>query len=237
MMSVSLFIHSIGKLEVTNTFGEVTKPTPFADQDWRMFTLSNDPAAGAKLSSSVLFLPPVLGQHFASPPIEDLHLLRDEMANIAWAVEHVVESQCGKALNRHEAFQARRQHEQGDKLPISKGTLVYRLDTWQSMLPDYWIPLLPELPSPGQSPMQLACYDPAPGNSRGRLLSEKPPGTSLHIFDSEIPRAGAHVTRTRQYTRWYDGAIFSWIGREKRPGRGEGTSGLRYDIVEIVKSS
>ena len=46
-------------------------------------------------------------------------------------------------------------------------------------------------------------------------------------------RGLAHTLRAHQYTDWYDGGLFAWIGREKRPGRGEGSSGLRFDVVEL----
>jgi hypothetical protein len=157
------------------------------------------------------------------------------MANIAWAIEHVVESASGKPLNRHEAYQARRQREEGNQQP-REGKLVYRLDTWESTLPEFWIPLLPEQLTPGQSQTRLACYDPQ-GHSRGQLLAEKGRGNRLYLFDEEVPRMGAYVRRRQQYTRWYGGSMFLWIGREKRPGRGGGSSGLRYDIVEVVSAS
>lgn len=50
--------------------------------------------------------------------------------------------------------------------------------------------------------------------------------------DEEVPREGARVTRSYQYSRWIDGSTYLWIGRRKRPGRGEGSSGLRFDVVE-----
>lgn len=227
-------LFTIEHVTITNTFGEITTVTPYADPDWRMFALSNASDSKATLPSSTLFLPPALGQHLAGSPLEDVHLLRDEMANLAWAVEHIVESQCGKPLNRAEAYQARPQPKSEDQQPIAEGTLVYRLDTWDSSLPDYWIPLVPERPAPEQSAMLLTCYD-LQGHSRGQLLSEHAPDAWLHVFDEEIPRMGAHVTRAQQYTRWYDGKIYSWIGREKRPGRGEGSSGLRYDLAEVIQ--
>ena len=80
---------------------------------------------------------------------------------------------------------------------------------------------------------RLACYDPQ-GQSRGQLLAEKDGGVWLYLFDEEIPRAGAHIRRLPQYTRWHDGRMYGWIGREKRPGRGSAWSGLRYDAVEIA---
>jgi hypothetical protein len=39
------------------------------------------------------------------------------------------------------------------------------------------------------------------------------------------------LTGTFQRTRWYNGKIVSWYGRRKRTGRGEGSSGLRFDLV------
>lgn len=229
-------LYNLSQLKVINTFGDETIPAPFAETSWRMFVLSDDLATPSTPPSSTLFLPPALGPHFASPPIEDLHLLRDEMANVAWAVEHLVQSVSGLPLNRHEAYQAQRQQSQSQEPPLSEGTLTYSLDTWNTAAPDYWIPLLPEQPAPGQSPLRLACYDPQ-GRSQGLLLSEHAPGGWLYIFDTEIPRSGARITRTQQYTRWYGGGMFAWIGREKRSGRGEGSSNLRYDTVSVASSS
>ena len=30
---------------------------------------------------------------------------------------------------------------------------------------------------------------------------------------------------------WFDGRSLLWLGRRKRPGRGEGSSGLRFDVI------
>ena len=65
---------------------------------------------------------------------------------------------------------------------------------------------------------------------RGRIL--EPEREKLDIFEEEILREGARVTRSYQYTRWMDGSTHLWIGRRKRIGRGPGSSGLRFDIVE-----
>ncbi|SFT99691.1 hypothetical protein SAMN04489724_3272 [Algoriphagus locisalis] len=55
--------------------------------------------------------------------------------------------------------------------------------------------------------------------------------TPMYINEEEIPRAGVKLTGTYQRTRWYNGEIVSWYGRRKRTGRGEGSSGLRFDLV------
>ena len=44
-----------------------------------------------------------------------------------------------------------------------------------------------------------------------------------------MPRAGAIVTRGFQRTRWFDGRVYTWLGRQKQTGRGQGASGLVFD--------
>jgi hypothetical protein len=59
-----------------------------------------------------------------------------------------------------------------------------------------------------------------------------PDAGPLDIFEEEIPREGARVTRSYQYARWIGGVPLLWIGRRKSIGRGEGSSGLRFDLAE-----
>ena len=127
-------LSQIRALVVTNTFGERFL-IPHANEvdgpasPWRMFSLTND-------SQRLLFLPPVLGPMLESQPVEDLSLLRDEMANLAWAVERVVESAAGRPLDRHEAYQETLAAQppsptaDGDGAPLS-----YRLGTTAPFLP------------------------------------------------------------------------------------------------------
>jgi hypothetical protein len=55
------------------------------------------------------------------------------------------------------------------------------------------------------------------------------------IHEEEVPRAGVHLTGSHQRTRWYNGKVVNWYGYRKRWGRGEGSSGLRYDSLTAVK--
>mgnify|MGYP000848253362 FL=1 len=224
-------VSQVRALVVTNTFGErfliphaseVDGPT----SPWRMFSLTND-------TQKLFFLPPVLGPLLESQPVEDVSLLRDEMANVAWAVERVVESAAGRPLDRHEAYQETLAAQPSPPSAGSEGDpLVYRLGT---TVPDYWIPLLPvkdgttlrlkrgALPAFGEGGIQGA------QRPKGRLLE---PNRELLLFDEEVPREGARVTRTYQYARWIDGSTHLWIGRRKGPDRGEGASGLQFDVAE-----
>ena len=224
----------VRSLIVTNTFGERMLIPHMSQVDgvnspWRAFALSQD-------SQHLFFLPPVLGPGLESAPVEDVLFLRDEMANVAWAVERVVQSPSGRPLDRFEAFQeTRRRKEREEASPSGSGqpdgTVAYRLGT---SVPDYWIPLLPVqqgtsirlkrgvLPKPEVDGIE-GMLEP-----QGRVLE---PGHDLLLHDEEVPREGARVTRSYQYARWIDGSTHLWIGRRKQPGRGEGSSGLRFDVV------
>jgi len=56
-----------------------------------------------------------------------------------------------------------------------------------------------------------------------------------YINEEEVPRAGIRLKSTFQRTRWYNGAVVDWYGYRKTVGRGEGSSGLAYDLVEPAK--
>ena len=63
---------------------------------------------------------------------------------------------------------------------------------------------------------------------RGRLL--RPDGAPpRRIAETEVPRSGIVVTRTRQRARGVDGRILQWVERRRVTGRGEGSSGLAFD--------
>ena len=233
-------IARITRLQVTNTFGETFQVEPASRTDvaatsdvpWRMFCLSSlEERSGAKsVPLEFLFLPPVLGASFEGPPIEEVLLLRDEMANMAWAVERVVESPAGLPFNRFEAFQeGRRRKEESDPdstIPHS-GRLEYRLST---SVPDYWIPLIPIHTGSGNRDIELRLG--MLNEPLGRVLRLVDATESLSLNEEEVPREGAIITRSYQYARWTDGSTYLWIGRRKRTGRGEGSSGLRFDVIE-----
>lgn len=225
-------------LVVTNTFGErfVIRPSSAAGAPhaaWRMFQLAAVAAPGAPASVSdpeLFFLPPALLSSLESRPAEEVLFLRDEMANMAWGVERVVEGAAEGAVNRFE------QQRYPAHAPAAQASerLVYKL---ASAVPDNWTPLLPV-----QSPEglrlrrgKLLAVDGVPRavEARGRILRPTGAGADgLAIFEEEIPREGVRVTRSYQLARWQDGSTHLWLGRRKRVGRGEGSSGLRFDALE-----
>src|SRR5690242_12189060 len=57
------------------------------------------------------------------------------------------------------------------------------------------------------------------------------PGVSPWYFhQEEVPRGGLRVRRTPSVARWLDGTPYFWVSRGVGAGRGEASSGLRFDI-------
>ena len=67
--------------------------------------------------------------------------------------------------------------------------------------------------------------------ARHRLTPDTRRDPRLASLSFEETREGIRVTRNYQYTRWFDGSTHLWIGRRKQIGRGEGSSGLRFDTI------
>jgi hypothetical protein len=74
---------------------------------------------------------------------------------------------------------------------------------------------------------------------RGKLLRLDPNAAVtadyLRLEEEEVPRDGIELKRAFNYARDADGRALLWIGRSKTTGRGEGASGLKFDVVSRGK--
>jgi protein-disulfide isomerase-like protein with CxxC motif len=61
-------------------------------------------------------------------------------------------------------------------------------------------------------------------------LDEHPAQTYL-VAQEEVSRAGTRVLQAYQRTRWTDGRVVAWLRVRRQTGRGEGSSGLRFDFL------
>jgi hypothetical protein len=203
---------------VTDGFGVATPVPAFsqtgAADGWRMFTMSGSQPGEPDL----FFFPPTLPSNLTSPALETVLLTRDEMANMAWAIEKQVQDSTGKTIDRYYALEEPPATADG-------GTLNYRAAT---SVPDNWIPLVPVTAGVGRIRLRRGVLESALSGAKGRILT---PGGPLVIEDEEVPRSGARVTRKFQYARWSNGSTHLWIGRQKEPGRGEASSGLEFDVA------
>jgi hypothetical protein len=75
---------------------------------------------------------------------------------------------------------------------------------------------------------------------RGSLLRLDPntavQSDYLRVEEEEVPRDGIELTRAFNYARDAQGRGMLWIGRRKVTGRGEGASGLRFDVIQRGRS-
>ena len=83
----------ITDLTVTDSFGTTETAEPALDDDWQLFMHDLDGRPG-------LFLPPTLSDSVTGDPVEEVTFARDEMANLAFAIEETVESPTGRAIDR-----------------------------------------------------------------------------------------------------------------------------------------
>jgi hypothetical protein len=224
---------AINSLTVLDTFGIATTIPHYAAADgsfggWRMFALD---AAGPMMTSAsagiaamdLIVLPAGGVNILDSSAIEDVLMLRDEPAEMAWGVERTAVGASGSPTDRALIWRT----NQPVVPPASANAVAaFRLG---STVPDYWIPFLPVATDAG--PFQLR---------RGRLptAAAGPVGVMLAypdqtMFFEELPREGIRLERRYRYARGLDGETHLWIGRLRSAGRGEGRSGLRFDYLDF----
>jgi hypothetical protein len=201
-------------LDVRDTFGTTTTIGPTDPTGaWNMFGLSHPDGS---LEAALLAAPAVTAA-LSGRDMENVLLLRDEAANLAWAVEKAVEGADGARI-----------------APAPPGAAAdprpYRLRTDP---PSYWFPLLPQRAHPTDPSMTFRLGRlPDTAGPRGHLLHGLSRPAPVLVPEDEIPREGARLTRGYQLARWIDGTTFLWCGRRKGVGRGEGSSGLRFDVTD-----
>jgi hypothetical protein len=226
----------VRSLVVRDTFGEnmLVEPTETASSataPWRMFRLTDAAlGAGSGPAPALLLLSPVLAGQLDADPIEEVLLLRDEMANLAWAVERVVEGADGRPRDRSIEYGSRLAAAPPEL--ASPADLVYVL---QTTVPEHWLPLVPVLDPGGSGAVvlqrgSLLTQDGTarPITAQGVLLA--PDISPWYFHEEEVPRAGLRVRRVPSVARWLDGTVYAWLSRRVGPGRGEGSSGLQFDI-------
>jgi hypothetical protein len=133
--------------EITDSFGitATVKPIqPLNQTPWEMYALRADPNLQGRLQHT-LFLPDSLDGVQEGAVLEHTLLVRDEMANLAWAIEKTVQGASGEPLDRDMearglAFSQQIQFPAQADAQLAAPQLIYRLAT---PVPANWTPLLP----------------------------------------------------------------------------------------------
>lgn len=220
---------SVNSLVVRDVFGEshlIRAAGGGVDDDWERFSLFGL-STFRNAADNRVFLPPATPTLIQPPPIEKVVFLRDEMANMAWAVESIVPSAGGIGIDGERPAT---ENLPADALqaPAPGAEVRYQLGNEP---PTHWFPFIP-VHTPGQKRsvrMQRARLPDSDRAIQGQIINE---ATPYFIEEEEMPRSGRIVTRSFQRCRWMDGRIVQWLGRRVKTGRGEGASGLEFDSVD-----
>ena len=251
-------VGSLAKVEglaVTNVFGErlwVEAAGRGVDDDWNrwsMFTLDIAGTAPEPADTS-LFVPGTVPKAGEGPVLEDVMLLRDEVANLVWGVERTITLATGRPRRGSEAANETLAHRQklaragsSPVTPAAAAPISYRTMT---TVPENWIPFV-AMHVPGdvrETQLQRAALPrlldgPAAGATelvrpRTSLLREgldQSAAEPYFVFEEEITRAGTQVSLAFQRTRWRQGRVVVWLSARRQTGRGEGSSGLAFDQI------
>ncbi len=256
---------------VTNVFGERTwidSAGKGLDDDWNrwsMFSLSirghdDEPADLTQL------LLPTVPKIQESEPVEEVYLIRDEIANMVWGIETKVPLPTGRSKPGREAAIELHNHYQrildnnlksqplppadSDSLQENEAKVRYQI---MSSVPENWVPFIPVHVDGNNREIQLQraamprilvgdANNPEKIRPRTNLLREGQNTQQLkeyYLHEEEVLRAGTRISQHYQRTRWFNGKIFNWLGVRKQTGRGEGSSNLAFDQlvdIENIKS-
>ncbi len=247
-------IANVNGLMVTNTFGENIWIEPAGkgnDEDWQRWSMFNLNVRGnmdvpADLS---LLLLPAAPKVLEGQPLEEIFMLRDEIANMVWGVESKVPLATGKSKSGKEAgIELKTKYQQF----VTPTTIVPAIENEAKIqyrivnsVPEQWIPFIPVHKDADKRQIQLQrAAMPRILEGDSNVPKKVEPRTSLlrkgldeetrvpyFIHEEEIPRSGIKVHKSFQRTRWLNGKVFTWVGFRKQVGRGEGHSGLAFDQI------
>ena len=169
--------------------------------------------------------------------VEQVQFLRDDMAAMAWAMEHRLQGDLDLFVDAHERYLDRLSTT---RLHLRLTRPAARRSSIRSNLPAR------QLDSDGSGALPARRIVPPPrhdGDSHRDGLFDKIKAraarartrASLLVADRIVSRSGIMVRRYFRYTRSSDGTIFLWSARQSEQGRGTGWSGLRFDLVRDLE--
>jgi hypothetical protein len=221
-------MQAISQLVVRDTFGTHELIAPAADAQWAMYRPAGSPLPATLVVPSITVAP------LAGDVVEEVRFLRDEMANFVWGVEQIITDADGTRRDLEDEYiQAA---TRPDAIPPN-ADVAYRLMT---DVPDHWVPFIPvHLTGSSRQVGLVEAVLPRP-TSFGDLVTSSPRSSVLQelrglvLPEEEVPSAGIVVRRRWFLARSADGGRHVWAARSVTTGRGEGASGLRFDVAELV---
>ena len=218
-------VAAMSELVVRDTFGTAELVSLADDAAWSMFAPSRPDGVPPRL-----VVPAITTGVLTGPVTEEVALLRDENANLVWGLEKIVTDDAGDIHDVVGEYVSR----QEPRPFLPSDALHYQLMT---DVPEHWVPFIPVHVDAGKRQvglLQAALPRPGSGGDavvaepRSRLLAEL---RGVVLREEEVPSEGVTVRRQWHLARTADGGRHVWMARSVLPGRGEGNSGLAFDIT------
>ena len=249
---------------VKDTFGEYiyinttaedndnNQPDVEYSERWNLFGTSKANAYQTNdfATQKGLLFPPSLPRCEESKPIEEVHFLRDEMANMVWSDENVINDKCGGTIagqNLSDRVLTIVDEDKSEDINVNDDCDYYYL--LQNRVPLHWIPFIPKkivgeireiIFQRGRMPIFYnGCYNSVRpsteilGSKHIDLKSDTQGTTPLFIDEEKVIGQGVKLSLTAQRTRWFYGESFNWISAKKTIAQSQVNSGLMFD--ELIK--
>ncbi len=220
-------VNRIISVRVRTTFGEdIEIPDASGERRGRGFRMFEVTADDGRELDGIL-LAPTGPSALTGAAVEEVAFVRDENANLAWAVEAVVPGRSGDGRQRRSEPQSVRPKPPPDREPDD---VLYELTV---PVPKHWIPLVPVRLAPATVGLRKGAMldDDQPVPAAGLLLEPTP----LTFPPEEIPREGVTVRAVPALARRRDGSYARWVGHRVRVGRGEASSGFASDSAKLPR--
>lgn len=221
-------------LVVSNVFGERITIAAAGSQAapagarWGLFGLAT---AGSRAKPEpTLFLPPTAVGPIEGRPIEELLFMRDEAANLAWAIERTLPGVLTEPLPAWDPQRAPPRPSEED-VPLRYRLMTAVAESWHPLQPvrltgsnrQIALQLTPMLRETTGGTLE-------PIEPRGRILRE---GTRpLRIDEEAVPRTPLLVEVSFQRARDANGKTYLWLGRKKSNAAPQRGSALVFDGLE-----
>ncbi len=246
-------IRQIDHLIVHDVFGQETairraeqidQEGPRGVVDFTLFTARHpDPVSTHASTHLNQFILPSSSQAAGASgqTIEEVFFARDEMANMAWAIETLTPNASGMPRPGNERHAAVIGPPEPPSAPGEGATAPLKY-VIASLPPVHWVPLFTVPTTPGSVVFEKgAALRPVEGGgpageiveAAGRILKPSTlAGAIYQLPEEEISRAGVRIRRTYFRTMRNLGGSQGWLSRQRLAGRGESSSGLRFDRAE-----
>jgi hypothetical protein len=212
-------IREIASVKVVDGFGVVTEIGPSDRGNWSVFSLS-----GGATNGALLFVPNIALDVLDNDEVEEVVLMRDEDANLVWAIERLYRGPNGEEVRNGDRIDATvAVPPGGDDRPR------YR---FSAEVPRHFIPYVPRFvdAAVGDTYLRRGRTDEA-ATVQAPQYHTKIVAESWRLREEEIPRSGLRVRRIKRFARGSDGAPFPWVARSREAAPRLPGPGLRFDFL------